>query len=321
MSIKWWSVMSIAVVSMVCASSAMSQAWPNKPVRIIVTSAAGSGPDTLTRYIGVRLSRSIGQSVVVENRPGANGVIGTQAGARAAPDGYTFVLATSSSFSVNRYTVKALPYDPIKDFVPVVLLATGGLVVIANPNAPIKTLADLVAFDKREPGKLSVATEGPVAGTILAYLNEFLGTKLVQIPHTNAALAVQDVMTGRTELSVASVILSLPFIKSGAVRAIAVTTSKRDPSLPDVPTIGETSPGFGVNAWTMLVAPAGTPTDIVRQVNVEVNRILKDPEVPQWMMQFGNRAEGGTVEGAADFVRTDAVLWEKITRAAGIKPE
>lgn len=309
------------VLSMVCAGSAMAQGWPQKPVKIVVTSAPGSGPDTLTRYIAARLSKSLGQSVVVENRPGANGVIGTQAVANAVPDGYTFLLATSSVFSVNRYTVKALPYDPEKDFQPVVLVATGGLAVIANPAAPIKTLADVVALDKRQPGKMSVATEGPVAGTILAYLNEVLGTKLVQIPHTSASMALQDAMTGRTELSVASIVLSLPYIKNGQVRPIAVATSKRDASLPDVPTIGETSPGFGINAWTMVVAPTGTPADVVQRMNVELNKILKDAEVARWMMQFGNHAEGGTSAAAADFVRTDALLWEKITRAAGIKPQ
>jgi tripartite-type tricarboxylate transporter receptor subunit TctC len=248
-------------------------------------------------------------------------VIGTQAGANAAPDGYTFLLATSSTFSVNRYTVKALPYDPAKDFLPIVLVATGGLVVIANPNAPIRTLADVVAFDKRHPGKLSVATEGPVAGTILTYLNEVLGTKIVQIPHVNASLALQDTMAGRTELSVASIVLSLPFIKNGQVRPIAVATTRRDPSLPDVPTIGETTPGFGVNAWTMLVAPAGTAPEVVERMNAEVNRILKEPEVVQWMLQFGNRAEGGSTAAAASFVRTDAALWERIARTAGVKPQ
>ena len=303
------------------ATLAVAQTWPAKPVRIIVSSAAGSGPDTLTRYLGDRLSKAIGQSVVVDNRPGANGVIAVQAGARAAPDGYTLLLATSSSFSVNRYTIKALPYDPIKDFVPVVLVATGGLAVIASPRAPVKTLSDVVAFDKAQPGKLSVSTEGQVAGTILAYINQGLGTKLLQVPYNSPAQALQDTVAGRTELSVASVIVSLPFIRRGEVHPIAVVTPRRDPSLPDVPTIGETLPGFGIYAWVMFVAPAGTPAEIVRRVNGEMNRILKDPEVEKWMLTFGNRAEGGTVEGATEFVRADSALWGEIAKAAGLKPE
>ncbi len=321
MNIKWWCAVPVALATIACSTQAMSQAWPNKPLRIIVASAAGSGPDTLTRYIGGRLSKSVGQAVVIENRPGASGVIGTQAGARSAPDGYTFLLATSSTFSVNRYTVKALPYDPVKDFVPVVLTATGGLVVVSNPKAPVKTLPDLIAFDKREPGKLSAATEGPVAGTILAYLNEFLGTRLVQIPHTSSGMALQDVLSGRTELAVPSIIVALPYIKSGQLRPIAVTTTKRDSALPDVPTIGESAPGFGINAWTMLVAPVGTPSEIVQRMNDEVNRILKDPETGQFMAQFGNHPEGGTAAAAADYVRADDALWAKIARAAGVKPE
>lgn len=318
---KWWHALRALILMVSCTTGAIAQGWPTKPVKIIVTSAPGSGPDTLTRYIGERLSRAIGQAVIIENKAGANGIIGTQAGAHAAPDGYTFVLATSSTFSVNRYTVKSLSYDPVKDFTPVALVATGGLVLVANPKAQLKTLAEIVAFDKSHPGKLSVATEGPVAGTIVAYLNEALGLKIVQIPHVNAPMALQEAMTGRTELSVASIVLSLPHIKSGALRPVAVTSSRRDLSLPNVPTIGETVPGFGVNAWTMIVAPTGTPSAVVERMNLEINRILKDPEVVQWMLQFGNRAEGGTSASAAAFVRDDAAVWEKITRVAGVKPQ
>lgn len=314
----------LALTWILCAGGvpqALSQVWPARPVRIIVSSAARSGPDTLTRYLGERLSRAIGQSVIVDNRPGANGVIGAQAGVRAAPDGYTFLLATSSSFSVNRYTIKALPYDPIKDFTPMVLIATGGLAVIAHPNAPIRTLADVVAFDRSQPGTLSVATEGPVAGTILVYVNQSLGTKLLQIPYNSPAQALQDTVAGRTDMSVASIIVSLPFIRRGDVRPIAVVTPMRDASLPDVPAIGESSPGFGVYAWVMFVAPAGTPADIIQRTNGDMDRILKDPEVARWMATFGNRAEGGTVEAASEFLLADSALWGKITQAAGVKPE
>src|SRR4051812_19471771 len=216
MFMRFWTAVLVAL----CAAGAHAQTWPAKPIRIIVGSAAGSGPDTLTRNLADRLSKALGQPVVVDNRPGANGVIAAQAGAKAPADGYTFLLATSSSFSVNRYTIKSLPYDPIKDFAPVILVATGGLALVGNPKAPVKTLAEVVAFDKAQPGKLSVATEGPVAGNLLAYLNKSLGTKLVQIPYNSPVQAMTDTIGGRTELSVQSIIVATPFIKRGEIHPI-----------------------------------------------------------------------------------------------------
>jgi tripartite-type tricarboxylate transporter receptor subunit TctC len=310
-----------AMACVLASANADAQAWPSKPIRIIVGSAAGSGPDTLTRNLADRLSKAVGQPVLVDNRPGANGVIAAQAGARAPADGYTFLLATSSSFSVNPHTVKALPYDPIKDFSPVSLIATGGLALIANPKVPFKTLQELIAYDKAQPGKLSVATEGPVAGSLLAYLNKSIGTKLVQIPYNSPPQTMQDTLGGRTELTLASIIVATPFIKRGELRPIAVMAPRRDPTLPDVPSVAETVPGFGVFAWVMFVAPAGTPPEIVGRMNAEMDRILKDPEVAAWMLTFGNRAEGGTAEHAKEFVRADTALWGRIAQDAGLKPE
>jgi tripartite-type tricarboxylate transporter receptor subunit TctC len=311
----------IALLATIATANAIAQAWPSKPVRIILGSAAGSGPDTLTRNLAERFAKAVGQPVVVDNRPGANGVIAAQAGARAPADGYTLLLATSSSFSVNPHTIKALPYDPIKDFSPVILVATGGLALIANPKVPFKTLQELIAYDKAQPGKLSVATEGPVAGSLLAYLNRSIGTKLVQIPYNSPPQTMQDTLAGRTELTIASIIVATPFVRRGELRPIAVMAPRRDPTLPDVPSAAETVPGFGIYAWVMFVAPAGTPPDIVRRMNTELDRILKDPEVVRWMLTFGNRAEGGTAEHATEFVRADTALWGRIAQDAGLKPE
>jgi tripartite-type tricarboxylate transporter receptor subunit TctC len=305
---------------------AHAQAWPQRPVTMIVSQAAGNSPDVLARIIAERLSRPLGQQIVVENRPGAANVLGTQAVARAAPDGYTFLFATSAALTANPYTVKALSYDPVRDFTPVAMVAKSTHVLLVNPSVTAKTLPELVSLEKAQPGKFSLAVDGPrnLSGIIGQYINKLAGTNFVLVPYNTITNAVQDTITGRVQVTIQSASVAEPFVKEGNLRPIAVAGAKRAASLPQVPTVAESLPGIELQGWFMVMAPTGTPADIVQKLNQEIDRILKEPDVQQRATALGFEIDpggAGSPQSAGEFLRAELAQWGKVVRELGIEPQ
>ena len=326
------SVMRAALVPLVPAAgwtafgsaAARAETWPTRPVRMIVTQAAGGTPDIICRSIGARLTRALGQQIFVENRPGAGNTIGAQAAARAAPDGYTFLFATAAVLVTNPYTFKSLPYDPIADFAQVGMVAKGPFIVLAHPSVPVKTLSELFAYDKANPGKLTFATDGPrnFSGILAAWLGKLGGASIVQVPYATMPQGVQDTLAGRTQLTILAVPSAAPHIASGALRPLAVSSLQRLPNYPDIPPISDTFPGVEVIGWFTIAAPANTPPEAIARMNQELDKILKDPEVANQLAVVGFFTEGaGTPDETRTFIKTQYDLWGKITREIGLKPE
>ena len=311
-------------ISIAAAACAQAQSWPTRPVKVIVSQAAGGAPDTICRLVTDRLGKALGQQFVVDNRPGSGNIIGAQAAARSAPDGYTLFFATAAALVTNPYTFKSLPYDPVKDFAPVAMVAKGPFFVLAHPSVPAKTLSELVAYDKANPGKLAFATDGPrnFSGMVAAWLNKLMGTQILAVPYANMPQGVQDTLAGRTQLVVLAVPAAAPFIKRGDLRPIAETFARRIPGYDNVPPIAETFPGFEFIGWFAFVAPAGTPKDIVGAMNREIEKVLQDPEVRQRLATLGFYTEGGdTPQGTGRFISSELAKWGRIVKEIGIQPE
>ncbi len=309
---------------LVVIGEASAQTWPTRPIKMIVSFPAGSAPDIVCRFVTDRLSRAVGQQIVVDNRPGSGNVIAAQAAARSAPDGYNFFCATAATLVSNPHTFKVLPYDPIKDFVPVSMIAKGPFFVLVHPSVPVKTLAELVAYDKANPGKLAWATDGlrNFTGMMAAWLNKVAGTNILTVPYATMPLGIQDTIAGRTQLVILAVPAAAPRIRSGELRPLAASFAKRVPGYENVPAIGETFPGFELVGWFLVVAPAGTPRDIVLRVNREMDKILKDADAVQRLRALGFFTEGAeTPEAVAEAVRADTAKWGRIVKEIGIEPE
>lgn len=301
-----------------------SQEWPARPVKFIVSQAPGTSPDITARLIADRLSKLWNQQVVVENRPGGQNVPGAQAAAKSAPDGYNFFYATTAAIVSNPVTFKALPYDPAKDFVPVAMIAKSPMVVAVNPAVPAKTLAELVALDKAQPGKLAAANEGAktFSGMMSQLLNHSAGMQLLQVPYNGVTPAIQDTIAGRTQVVLVSSAALLPFIKRNELRPLAVSAGKRVRGLEDVPTFSETYPGFEYVGWFALLAPTGTPPAVIQRVNRDIDRVLTDPEMAQRLFDFGLVNDGaGTPESLNEFLRAERDRWAKLVKQIGLQPE
>jgi len=306
------------------SNSVFPQEWPVRPVKFIVSQAPGTSPDITARYLADRLSKLWNQSVVVENRPGGQNVPGAQAAAKSAPDGYTFFYATTAAIVANPYTFKALPYDPQRDFVAVAMIAKSPMVIAVNPAVPAKSLAELVALDKAEPGRLAAANEGAktFSGMMGQMLNQTAGLRLLQVPYNGVSPAIQDTIANRTQVVLVSSAALLPFLKRGELRALAVSAGKRVRGLEDVPTLAETYPGFEYVGWFALLAPTGTPAAIVQKANRDMDKVLTEPEVAQRLFDLGLVNEGaGTPESLAEFLRAERARWGKLVKDIGLQPE
>lgn len=303
---------------------ALAGAWPQRPVKWILSQPAGSGPDILARYVADQLARGWGQPVVIDNKPGGQNVIGAQAAARSAPDGYTFYYATTAAMVTNAYTFKTLPYDPAKDFTPVRLIGRSPFVIAAAANFQAKDLADAIAQAKAQPGLIAIATEGPktFSGMLADSFAGMAGIKLNHIPYTKAPDAIQDVIGGRVQLICLPDAALVPYLKSGQMRALAVSAGQRLVTLPSVPALAETFAGFEYTGWNGLFAPAGTPPEVIARVNRDLDALLKQPEVAQRLLVLGSIAEPSmNVAGFDGFMRSERERWAGIVKTIGITPE
>ena len=312
-----------ATLALAAASASFAQTWPARPVRLIVSQAAGTSPDISARFIADRLSKVWGQSLVVENRAGGQNVIGAQAAARSAPDGYTFFYATTAAIVTNPLTFKSLPYDPPRDFDAVAMIAKSPMVVAVGAAVPAKTVAELIALDKSKPGTLSSAHEGPrtFSGMMSQAFNLATGIKALQVPYNGATPAIQDTVGGRTQIVFLSSAAVAPFIKRGDLRPIAVTVGKRVTGLEGVPALAETYAGFDYSGWFAVLAPAGTPKDVIAKVNRDVNQVLADPEVAQRLRDLGVVTEPGSPEALNEFLAAERTRWTKLVKDIGLQPE
>ena len=303
---------------------AAAQEFPNRPVHWILSQPAGSSPDITARLLADQLAKTWNQQVVVDNRPGGQNVIGAQAAAKSPGDGYNYYFATTAALVSNPLTFKSLPYSPERDFVPVAMIGKSPMVIAVNNSVPAKSLAELIALDRKEPGKLAAANEGTktFGGMMSQLLNVATGMRLLQVPYNGVAPALQDTVAGRTQVVLVSSAAMSPFIKRGDLRPIAVTAGTRVTGLESVPTMAESYPGFEYVGWFALVAPAGTPEPVVRKVNADVNAVLARPEVLNRLLELGAINEGpGSPEQLAQFLKEERMRWAKLVKDIGLQPE
>ena len=311
--------------ALIPGQSVQAQQWPDKAIRLYVAQGPGGGQDTIARYLAEHVSQVLKQQILNENRPGAGAIIGMQAAARAPADGYNFAMTSSAGMASNPHLVKALSYDPLKDFVPVSMVSKPGFLISIGGQSTIKSLAELVAAEKASPGKFSVVIDGPrnATGLTAAYLNKVAGTSIRLVPYTSPAQGLQDVMTGNVDLFVQAVGLQLSHIEAGKLRPLAVSGVSREPSLPNVPTVGETFPGFALVGWLMISAPTGTPRPALEGLNRAFDTVLKNPEVQAWMSRNGSHNSGGagSLPDLEKFVHDEIDLWGKAVKAIGLEPQ
>ncbi len=304
-----------------CAS-ALAQDYPSKPLRFIAPNLPGGPTDILARLIAQKLAESLGQPVVVENRAGAAGNIGTEVAAKSPPDGYTLLSGNVATFGANVSLYKRLGFDPIKDFAPVVLVATQPNILVVHPSLPVNSVKELIALAKARPGQLNYAGSGMGAVAHLAaeLFKTMTGTYIVHISYKSAGPALIDLISGQNQLMFATSLSVMPHIKSNRVRALAVTTPKRSRFMPELPTIAEGGvPGFEATTWHGVLVPAGTPAPIVDRLNTEINRMLQLPDVRERLAALGGEIVGGTPREFADHIQREIPRWAKVIKAAGIR--
>jgi tripartite-type tricarboxylate transporter receptor subunit TctC len=301
-----------------------AQSWPDRPVKFISSQAAGGGTDMIGRLVADQLSAKIGQPIVYENRPGGGNVIGTQAAARSAPDGYTFFYATAAALVTDPHTYKSLPYDPMKEFAVISNIAEVSFMVLAHPSVPAKSLAELIAYAKANPDKLQIATDGPrrFSGLIAAWINKLAGTSISYVPYVQMTQGIQDVIAGRVQLVILAVPAARGHIAAGKLVPLAVTSAKRLAGFPNVPAVSETFPGFDFAGWWVLAAPTGVPAPVLQRVNAELAGILKDPAVVEKMTNVGFVSRGGgTMQETRDYVEAQHKAWGTLVKEIGLQPE
>jgi tripartite-type tricarboxylate transporter receptor subunit TctC len=320
MNCKRGMVVSACWALLACAG-AQAQEWPAKPIRFIAPNLPGGPTDILARLIGQKLAESLGQPVVIENRAGAGGNIGTEVAAKAPPDGYTLVTGNNATFGANVSLYKRLGFDPVKDFAPIVLAATQPNILVVHPSLPVRNVRELIAFAKSRPGQLNYANSGTGANAHLAaeLFKSMTGTSIEAIAYKSAAPALVDLMAGQTQLMFATSLSVMQHIQSGKLRALGVTTAKRVAAVKDLPTIAEAGvPGFEATTWHGVLTTAGTPVTIVNKLNAEINRALQMPDVRERLAGLGAEIVGGTPKEFADHIAREIPKWAKVVKAANV---
>lgn len=312
----------IALVALWTSSIVSAQSYPNKPIRVIVPYQAGQGTDVATRYLAEHLGRALGQALVIENRAGAGGNIGAAEVARAAPDGYTLLMGTNGTHVLNQFLYPSMPFDPEKDFEPVALVSTFPMVILANPNAPYKTMADLLADAKARPDVVNVGLPSTTSRLVLELIQKQSGMVMRAVPYKGSGTSMTDLMGGQVLVAIDTASAARPFVASGKLKALAVTSLKDSALLPGTPpAASEGLEGFQVIAWNGLYAPHGTPAAIIQKLNAEIAKILTLPEARQRLLELGHEAAGGTPDSLARFARTERDKWGPLVKSAGMKLE
>ncbi|MCC7487131.1 MAG: tripartite tricarboxylate transporter substrate binding protein [Burkholderiales bacterium] len=312
----------LAIAAFAAASAhGAGTAYPARPLRMIVPFAPGGGLDISTRLIGQKLTEAWGQNIVVDTRPGAATIVGTEVAARAVPDGYTFLMITTT-FAINPGLHRKLPYDPVRDFAPVTQLNSQPNIVVVSPALPARTVNDLIALARSKPGELAFATPGAGSAPHLSaeMFQRAAGIAMIHVPYKGIPPAVTDVIGGRVAMLFTTTISAAPHVNAGKLRAVAITSAKRLAAMPDVPTVGETLPGYRAEAFQGMVAPAGVPAEILARVAAEVGRIVRLPEIAKRFEADGATAVGSTPAEFSAFLREEMKKWGAAIREAGIKP-
>ena len=322
MKSRFYVLVAVCFSALAAPHFALAQAYPTKPIRLIVPFPPGGATDIIGRTLAQKLSTQLGQNVIVDNKPGAGGTLGSNEAAKASPDGYTLLLATTSTHSIAPSLYKNIPYSAEKDFSPISEVATATNVLIVAPNLPVTNVAELVALAKSKPDALNFASSGN--GTIVHLQSELFkldaGVKLTHVPYKGTALAIPDLIGGQTHLMFDSLVSALPHVKGGKVKALAVTSAKRTPLLPNVPTVIESGlPGYEVNTYFGLFAPPGTPREIVQRLQREAAAAVLSAEVRERFASQGAEPVGGTPEALSALIKAETVKWKRVIEAGQIK--
>lgn len=312
--------LSVAVLALTAVQS-NAQSFPSKPITLVVPFAAGSATDQLARALGQSIASDSKQSVVVDNKPGAFGFIAAQQAAKAAPDGYTVLITTNTTHAANEHLYKKLPYDPVKDFSPVTALGKGGQIMVVNPGLPVKTVGEFIALAKKEPGKLSFgsgSSSSRIAGELLMQMADI---KLLHIPYKSNPLAVTDLLGGQINMMITDNATGLPQVNAGKLRPLGYSGAKRTPLAPEVPTIGETVKGYEMGYWFAAYAPAGTPAQVVAELNKLMTQATKSAGAVSFYQTTGTEVYTTTPAELSKFQQAESQKWGRIIKAAGIQPE
>jgi len=310
-----------ALALSIIAFTAAAQDYPTKPIKLIVPFPPAGGTDIMSRVVAQKLTEANKWTVVVDNRPGAGGNIGVDAASKSPPDGYTIVMGQTSNLAINPTLYKDIPYDPMKDLVPVVLVGEGPIAIAVRNDSPMKTLADLVAAAKAKPGAITMASPG--SGTVAhlsgVRLMQAANVKFEHIPYKGASAAIPDLLGGNVDFYVSSVPSVQAQVAAGRMRILAVTSKRRSPIFPDVPTVSETYKGFDAVTWFGILAPAKTPAPVIAKLNAEINKALQDPNVRKSIEKEGGEVIGGTAQQFADLMKHDLAAWAVVVKASGAK--
>lgn len=308
-----------------CFAPAQAQTtWPDKPIKFILSQPPGSGPDNVARLLGEKLAKALDQSVIIENKPGGQNIIGAQAAAKSPADGSAFYFATTAALVTNRYLFKTMPYEPQKDFTSVAFVANSPFGILVKTDSPITSIQDLLAKSKANPGKLSLANEGPrtFGGIIARFLNAKTKMEANLVAYASVSVAIQDIMGGHADAVVADVASTAQLVKQGRLRLLAVTSAKRIAGFEQVPTMAELLPNFEMVGWFAIVAPTGTPSLVINRLNAEVNKLLQDPEVTQKMLSIGPIPEPLGASAKLDaFLKAENDRWAEVAKEIGLLPE
>ncbi len=311
-------------LGMLTCAFAHAQAYPVKPVRIVVPFVAGGPTDIQGRMLGEKLGQRLGQQFIIDNRGGANGNIGMELAAKSPPDGYTIVIATVGTWAVNPSLYKQMPYDPVRDFSPVMQVTSSPGVLVVHPSVPIKNVKELIALARAKPGKLDYGSSGVggfghISGALFCLMTK---TEMVHIPYKSSAPSLTDLIAGQIQVLFNNAISTVPYIKSGQARALAVTSLKRMAALPELPSLDESGiKGYDNSSWSAVAVPAGTPKELVAKLNSELNQILKLPDVQQRNASFGADPVGGTPEQFGDYLKSEIAKFARVVKEAKISAQ
>ena len=322
MNAQLWTRIAVLAAALAVATPAIqAQTYPNKPIRVVLPYPPGGGLDTIARPLAHDLTQRLGQQVVVDNRGGASGNIGMELAAKAPPDGYTVVMALTAQLAVNPSLFRKLPYDPVKDFAPITLMANGPYLLVVHPSLPVKSVKEFIALARKHPGQIVYASSGNGSGGHLAavLLESMAHIKMLHVPYKGGGQALVDLLAGNVQMLFAPYASSKGHIQSGRIRALAVTTAKRPAAIPDLPTLAEAGvPGYDSDVWYAMLAPAGTPRAIVERLNRETLAVLKQPDYAKFLFSSAIDPVGSTPEELATHIKSEIAKYAKVIKEAGV---